>query len=87
MRRTRELGPGIGKRLKKAREAAELTVRDLAAKAHVSTQTILNISDGNGGNAGVGTLFDLARALGVRPCWLAYGEGPMTKEEMKGDAP
>lgn len=72
-RRTRELGPGIGKRLKAAREAAGLTVRELAELAHTSPTTIQMISDGRGGNSGVGVLADIARALDVTPEWLAYG--------------
>ncbi len=80
-RRTKELGPDIGKRLRKARQAAGLTVRDLAAKAHTTAQTVQWISDGKGGNTGVGLLVDLAKALGVTPEWLAFGvgEGPKGK--------
>lgn len=77
-RRTKELGPGVGKRLRQAREASDLTVRGLADRAQLSYVTVQRISTGEGGNAGIGTLLDLARALGVRPCWLAYGEGSMT---------
>ena len=60
-RRTRELGPGIAKRLRQAREAAGLTVRELAQQAHVDPGTIQRLSDGLGGNAGVGTLTDVGR--------------------------
>jgi transcriptional regulator with XRE-family HTH domain len=74
-RRTRELGPGIARRLRQAREAAGLTVRELAQRAHVNPGTVQRISDGLGGNAGVGTLTDLARALRVRPEWLVFGSG------------
>lgn len=72
-RRSRELGPGIGKRLRQAREEAGLTVRELAERAHTTPKTIQDISDGKGGNSGVGTLSDIARALGVRPEWLICG--------------
>lgn len=74
-RRTRELGPAIGKRLRLARELSGLTVRELAARAHCTTHTVQRISDGLGGNTGLGTIADLACALGVSPAWLAFGEG------------
>ncbi len=74
-RRTRELGPAIAKRLRHAREQSGLTVRELAQRAHVDPGTIQRLSDGLGGNAGVGTLTDLARALRVRPEWLVFGSG------------
>lgn len=78
VRRAKQLGPGIGRRLRRAREACGLTVRELATRAHTSAKTVQAISDGRGGNSGVGLLWDLARALDVSPCWLAYGlgEGP-----------
>lgn len=74
-RRTKELGPGIAKRLRRAREARALTVRELAERANTTHQTIQNLSDGLGGNSGVGILFDIAKALDVSPAWLAFGEG------------
>lgn len=75
-RRTRELGPSIGKRLRLARELRGLTVRELAEVGHCTTHTIQRISDGLGGNTGLGTITDLARALKVTPEWLAFGIGP-----------
>ena len=75
VRRTKELGPGLAKRLRLARKAAGLTVRDLADAAHTSAQTIQNLSDGLGGNSGIGLLADIARALNVSPSWLAFGSG------------
>lgn len=73
MRRAKELGPGIGRRLRKAREAAGLTVRELALRAHTTATTIQDLSDGKGGNSGVGLLSDIAKALGVAPEWLIFG--------------
>ena len=75
MRRTKELGPGLGKRLRQARDNAGLTVRELADRANTSVQTIQNLSDGLGGNSGIGLIADIARALAVSPAWLAYGMG------------
>ena len=75
-RRTRQLGPAIGKRLRLAKNAKDLTVRELAKLAHTSPNTIQVISNGEGGNSSVGLLADIAKALGVTPEWLAYGAGP-----------
>lgn len=33
------------------------------------------ISEGRGGNSGLGVMVRLAKALGVSPCWLCFGEG------------
>lgn len=74
-KKVRELGPDIGKRLRIAREASGLTVRELAHRAHTSKTTVLAISEGRGGNSGLGVMVRLAKALGVRPCWLCFGEG------------
>ena len=81
MRRRKELGPPLGRRLRIAREAAGLTTRELAALAHTSKKTIQDLSDGKGGNSGIGLIADIARGLGVSPAWLAYGEGQGPEEE------
>jgi transcriptional regulator with XRE-family HTH domain len=52
-----------------------MTMRELAEKAHIARKTVQDLSNGEGGNVGVGTIVDLARALGVSPAWLAFGEG------------
>jgi len=75
-RRTKQLGPAIGKRLRLAKELKNLTVRELAKLAHTSPNTIQVISNGEGSNSSVGLLADIAKALGVTPEWLAYGAGP-----------
>lgn len=82
-RRTRELGPGIAERLRKARAMAGLTVRELASRAHTTAQTVQWLSDGKGGNSGIGLLVDLAKALSVSPEWLAFGvgDGPQESED------
>ena len=82
----RELGPDIGKRLRQAREAAGLTVRDLAYRAHTTKTTIMAISDGRGGNSSVSLLARIARALNVSPAWLAYGEGEGPQEPEQNEA-
>jgi len=77
----REIGPDIGKRLRKAREASGLTVRELALRAHTTGTTVQSISDGKGGNSSVSLIARLAKALSVRAAWLAYGDGPGPGEE------
>lgn len=77
-RRTKELGPAIGLRLRQARKLSGLTIAELAERAHLSRKTVQDLSLGHGGAVGVGTITDLARALdvpGVTPAWLAFGEG------------
>ncbi len=80
-RRTRELGPGIGRRLRQARDRAGLSQEALSKLAHTSPTTIVTIEAGGGGNSGVGLLVDLSRALKVRPCWLILGEGEQEARE------
>lgn len=78
MVRTKEIGPDIGDRLREAR--GDGTIRALATKAQVSTKTIVDIEAGRGATSSLRTFHKLARALGVRPCWLCFGEGSPTKE-------
>lgn len=75
-RRSKQLGPDIGKRLRRAREACGLTVRELAKRAHTSAPTIQDLSDGKGSNSSIGLLADIAKALQVTPWWLCFGFGP-----------
>lgn len=79
-RRTKDIGPAIARRLRLAREAAGLTQRELATRAHTSPTTIVTLERGEGGNSGVGLLVDLSKALGCRPAWLAFGDGEGPKE-------
>jgi len=58
-----------------------LTDRALGETAKLSFTTIQNLRRGFGGQAGIGTLWSVAHALGVRPAWLAYGDEPMTELE------
>ncbi len=74
-RRTLVLARQIGERLRVAREAAGLTTRQLAHLAHVARTTVDAVSAARQPNPGVGTLCDLAKALGVRPEWLILGVG------------
>jgi DNA-binding XRE family transcriptional regulator len=66
----------IGERLFDARDRAGLTLRALGEKAGVSWSTISAIEKGRQA-ATVETTEGLAVALGVRPCWLAFGEGSL----------
>lgn len=74
-RRTKDLGEGISKRLKAAQKDAGLTVRELAARSHVTPPTIMRVRNGGGGGMAAGILADIARALKVQPCWLLFGAG------------
>lgn len=75
VRRAKDLGLGVAKRLRHARELRGLTSRELAKAAHVQVSTVQRLVAGAGGNAGIATIAALAKALKVSPAWLAYGEG------------
>ena len=65
---------GAGTRLLAKREAAGLSLRELAESAGVSFETIRKCETG-GAIPKVDTCERLAVALGVAPCWLAFGVG------------
>ena len=46
MRRQKELGPAIGRRLRRARDLADMTLRELATRAHTSPTTLVTIEKG-----------------------------------------
>jgi transcriptional regulator with XRE-family HTH domain len=66
---------GIADRLKQTRERAGLSKKALAEQAEISRGMVLYIEEGSTVPS-VATAERLANALGVSPCWLAYGEGP-----------
>ena len=64
----------VGLRLREARKAAGLTLRELAARVGIANyQTIDNIERGRQ-RASVDQIESLARALGISPARLAFGE-------------
>lgn len=73
-RRTYQLSREIAERLNAAREQRGMTIKELARAAMVNPDTVVSISQAQTINPGVGTLADLAKALGVPRGWLAYGE-------------
>jgi transcriptional regulator with XRE-family HTH domain len=72
---SKALGPQVGLRLSRLMKARGLTDRALGDKAQISFTTIQNLRNGLGGQAGIGTIANVAKALGVTPEWLAYGAG------------
>ena len=63
----------VGHRLREARKAASLTLRELAERAGIANyQTVDNIERARQ-RASVDQIESLARALGVSPAWLAFG--------------
>lgn len=78
---TKALGPQIGLRLSRIMNERGLTDRAVADEAHVSFATIQNLRRGLGGQAGLGTVYNVAKALQVRPAWLAYGDEPQVEPE------
>lgn len=64
----------LKQRFRKARERAELTLRELAAKSGQPLSTITDIEGGHR-KPRIDTLEKIALALGVPAGWLAYGEG------------
>lgn len=65
---------GVGSRLRAAREAAGLSMRELARRAELSVNAVSLIEAGRG-TPRVDNCESLAVSLGVAPCWLAYGVG------------
>src|SRR3990167_7586 len=78
---SKALGPDIGLRITRLMRAQELTDRELSEKALVAHTTIQKLRHGFGGNAGAGTLANVARALGVRAAWLIFGDGPQVEPD------
>jgi transcriptional regulator with XRE-family HTH domain len=64
----------IGSRLKLAREHAQLTHRALGELADVATSTISELETYARHAPATDLVARLATALGVEPCWLAYGD-------------
>lgn len=65
---------GFVARLKDARSLRGATLRELAQSAGIVEGTIRAMDRGT--MPQIDTLESLAKALGVSPAWLAYGEGP-----------
>lgn len=65
---------GLGKRLFEARQESGMTLKALSERANVGLSTISDVERGHYIPAG-DAIERLANALGVSPCWLAYGLG------------
>lgn len=65
---------GLSARLTQAREARGMNRTDLWRAAGVTSTAIQNI-EVSSTRAGIDTIEELALALEVAPCWLAFGEG------------
>lgn len=65
---------GMRDRVQSVRLERQLTKAALARQAAISPGTLADIE--SGAQTGVDVLEALAKALGVSPAWLAYGEGP-----------
>lgn len=65
--------PGIDRRVKRAREKAGYSTRELAALAGVSQYTIVTLEGGTPYNTTVTTLCRIADALRVPREWLIFG--------------
>ncbi len=62
----------VGARLNSARQARGLSIRALARLSTVS-YTMVSYIENDQREPTVGLVRRLARALGVSPCWLAFG--------------
>jgi len=69
-----DLHVGFSKRLRERRGELGLSLRELGQRAGVSAQAIVH-AEADRSVPKVDTLEALAFALGVSPCWLAYGQG------------
>ena len=68
------LSSGLGRRFRLTRERKGLTLRALAAVSGCQYSTIVAVELANR-MPQITTVEILARALGVSPGWLAYGDG------------
>ena len=76
----------VGVRLKEARERAGLARSVLGQKSGISGQSVANIED-RGYKPGIDTAEQLAKALGVSPCWLAFGEPEERRSTAEAEIP
>lgn len=67
---------GLSARLREVRKARGLSMRELARQAAASVVLVRSTECG-ASLPNLARLEALAKALGVSPAWLAYGEGPM----------
>jgi len=74
-KRTQKIATELARRLSDRRQKAGLTVRELGDQAGVSHATVGRMENNLGGSSGIDSVDAIARALGVRPAWLAYGDG------------
>jgi transcriptional regulator with XRE-family HTH domain len=66
---------GIASRLRETRTVCGLTMRALARAAGL-TDTAVRSTESGASIPSIATAESLAKALGVSPAWLAFGEGP-----------
>jgi len=76
----------LGSRLRAARKNARLTASQLASAAGVTEDAIRKIESGSSKQPSFTTGIEIARALGVSPLVLAYGESEQTEILASGDA-
>lgn len=62
-------------RLRSARQARALTQEQLARAIGLDGRSSISHLERGKQSVSIEACEDLARALGVRPAWLAYGEG------------
>jgi transcriptional regulator with XRE-family HTH domain len=79
------LDRSLGARLELARREAKLTHRALAKRAGVSPGTISGLENGQH-DATTEKIARLAAALGVQPCWLAYGDRDKAPDWLTGNS-
>lgn len=65
---------GLPQRLRSAREALSLSMREIGRRSDTSA-TLVSSAESGATMPNLAKLEALAKALGVSPCWLAYGVG------------
>lgn len=80
------LGPALAKRLNRLMKDRGLNDRELGELALISRAAVYKLRHGDGNNVGINTIYNIAKALGVRSCWLAYGEGEQDPEPPRYEA-
>ena len=70
----------LGLRIQTRRKVLNWTPADLALRSALTAQSIRSLERGSA-DPGTWTIHNIATALKISACWLAFGLGPMSSRE------
>lgn len=76
----RDWAKEIADRAELVRLKRGFTYRELAERAHLHFVHVHRLCKGKSDTPTIPSVYWLAKGLGVRVCWLAFGDGPMEEE-------